>query len=237
MPGKYRDFDIDQTLLRVPLFASLEKHLVAVLADHARCRTYKENEILIDENGPAAPGLFVLVSGEVVIQRMVKDQPVILARRGPGEILGELSLLDERQPSATVVASTSANCLMIERKVFLKCLAQSFDLSMALLQNLAGRLREADEARVSSITLNAPGRLAEYILHWLSEHDYPPLFVIDKKQAFLGADLSLSRESINKALERLQKLEPPALIPMEESKRAFQYNLEALQKIAVVSGS
>src|SRR5580693_4983757 len=92
-------------LRKAQLFKSLRPELLALLAAHCRYKYADPGEVLIDEAWSSSPGLYVIVSGETRIERRDGSERVLLTMRKAGDSIGELSLLDGRPPSATVVAA------------------------------------------------------------------------------------------------------------------------------------
>ena len=68
----------------------------------------------------------------------------VLAFRGPGDLVGELSALDEQPRSATVVAVEPVEALSVTHREFRSFLADRPTAALALMGVLARRLRDAD---------------------------------------------------------------------------------------------
>ena len=84
----------------------------------------------------------MIVSGEV---RVVRDGAVV-ARLGPGEFFGELSVLDRMPRNATVAADVETSCLALASWDFEKVLLEEPALTLAILRGVATRLREVTES-------------------------------------------------------------------------------------------
>jgi CRP/FNR family cyclic AMP-dependent transcriptional regulator len=82
-----------------------------------------------------------VVDGRV---RVVRDGQV-LARLGPGEFFGELSVLDGAPRIASVVADEPTTCLALSTWDAERVLREQPGVALAVLRVLAGRLREASE--------------------------------------------------------------------------------------------
>lgn len=81
------------------------------MAQTGRQRTFAKGETLIKE-GLESPSLFIVLEGEVDV---VVDGIGRVASLGSGEILGEMSFVDNAPPSATVVAQSSAKVLVLQK--------------------------------------------------------------------------------------------------------------------------
>jgi CRP-like cAMP-binding protein len=95
------------------IFSDLTDSDVEWLASAGRRKVFTKDEVLIEEGRPLSD-VFVLLTGELsVVKRALSDSPVATLREG--EIVGELSFLDSRPPSATVVANSNSVTLAISR--------------------------------------------------------------------------------------------------------------------------
>jgi CRP-like cAMP-binding protein len=72
---------------------------------------------------------------------------VHLAERGPGEALGEMSLLDGSPRSSDVSTLEESDFLILDRGSFVHALAGSPEMAMAIIAKLCARLRQADAER------------------------------------------------------------------------------------------
>ena len=93
---------------------------------------------VIARQGEIGTGFFVIVDGAL---RVVRDGSVI-ARMGPGEFFGELSVLDGGPRIAQVVADGPARCLALASWDFERVLREEPGVALSILRIVAGRLRE-----------------------------------------------------------------------------------------------
>ena len=78
-----------------------------------RQRNFERGEIMVAEGGVARE-LLVILAGKVRVEKRIRGRhPLVLARLGAGEILGELSILTGRRRSATVVAEGAVTALVV----------------------------------------------------------------------------------------------------------------------------
>ena len=96
---------------------------------------------VINRLGEIGTGFFVIVSGGV---RVVREGAEV-ARLGPGDFFGELSVLDGRPRIAQVIADGPTTCLAIATWDFEAVLMAEPRVAVAILRGLAGRLRELTE--------------------------------------------------------------------------------------------
>ena len=123
------------------LFKGIGADGIASLAGRATEVTFPAGHV-IARQGEIGTGFFIVVSGQV---RVVKDGTV-LARLGPGEFFGELSVLDGRPRNAMVATETVTECLALASWDFEATLLANPALSLAILRGVATRLRDATEA-------------------------------------------------------------------------------------------
>jgi len=93
---------------------------------------------VIARQGEIGTGFFIVVSGAV---RVVRDGET-LAELGPGAFFGELSLIDQEPRVAQVVSSEPTACLALASWDFEAIVGEQPSVAMAILRELARRLRE-----------------------------------------------------------------------------------------------
>lgn len=120
----------------VPLFAGLNARHLRKVAALGRIRRIHEGARVI-RAGDAGDSLFILLDGEVTVGRTGMSALTL----GPGSFFGELALLDGGPRTANVVAKTPIVCLTIGRSPFVKLLRSEPAIAVAVLEELAGRLR------------------------------------------------------------------------------------------------
>jgi CRP-like cAMP-binding protein len=123
-------------LADVPLFAGLSTRHLRKVAGLGRIRRIHEGARVM-RAGDAGDSLYVLLDGEVTIGRRGLSALTL----GAGSFFGELALIDGGPRTATIVARTPIVCLTIGRTPFLKLLRAEPAIAVAVLEELAGRLR------------------------------------------------------------------------------------------------
>ena len=93
---------------------------------------------VIARQGEIGTGFFVIVEGMV---RVIRDGNVV-ARLGPGEFFGELSILDGGPRIAQVAAEEPTRCLALASWDFERVLREEPGVALSVLRVVAGRLRE-----------------------------------------------------------------------------------------------
>lgn len=123
-------------LRSVAIFEHLPKKDVRALDQHVTATTVSEGTELARE-GRAPTQMFLIVDGSAVVRRGGRK----VATLGPGDTVGELSLLDGGKQSATVVAETDCEVLAVAVNEFRSMLEDSPAFTRQVLRSLAARLR------------------------------------------------------------------------------------------------
>jgi CRP-like cAMP-binding protein len=122
----------------VPLFSALgRRHLKKVAAAGRIARFHDQSAIV--RAGEAGETMYVVLDGDVVVRRPVGSE----LKLGMGSFFGEMALLDGGARSATVIAAGPVVCLAISRQRFTKVLRDEPPIAIAMLRELASRLRTA----------------------------------------------------------------------------------------------
>ncbi len=124
-----------------PLFKGIDAEGLAKLAELATPVDFPTGHV-IARQGEIGTGFFVIVSGYV---RVVRDGAVV-ARLGPGEFFGELSVLDRMPRNATVAAEEQTSCLALAAWDCPRTLLEEPALTLAILRGVAQRRREVTES-------------------------------------------------------------------------------------------
>jgi CRP/FNR family transcriptional regulator, cyclic AMP receptor protein len=139
-PGfRLRQEDKMEHLRRVLLLEGCTRSQIRAVARIAEVREVPEGALLTRAGEPGDE-FFLIVDGRV----MVEVSPQKQVRLGPGEVFGEMSLLDGGPRSATVTADTAVRLLVIRRPDFSLLLKKVPDLQRQLLVVLSRRLRRAE---------------------------------------------------------------------------------------------
>lgn len=125
----------------VQLFAGFSKKELAAVAKAADQVDYPDG-VYLGRQDTSGHEAFVVVSGSVTVRRNGRK----ISSLGPGDVAGEMALIDGRPRSADLVASGDTSVLVIPRREFSGLLEANAHLANKLLRTLADRLREADRS-------------------------------------------------------------------------------------------
>jgi CRP-like cAMP-binding protein len=116
-------------------------------------RDYEKGQMILLEESTGET-FFIITSGTVKVTRLSDDgREVILALLGGSDFFGEMSLLDGEGRSANIVANEDAEVMTLSRRDFLECLETYPKIAIALLEELAVRLRKSDQ-QIESLSLS-----------------------------------------------------------------------------------
>jgi len=134
--------DVEQALLRAPIFSRLEVEDRRRLAEVARLQFYRRGDMVFAEGDP--PDYFcTVVQGRVKVFKMTPaGKDVILEIFGAGDPLGAVAAYDGHPFPASAVAIEDSQVLLVPRDAFFALLEQHPTLVRGLLSGLTHRLAE-----------------------------------------------------------------------------------------------
>lgn len=194
-----------EALLTSPFFNHMKPSELDELIASSRERRVSRGTLIFSKGDPGSFMLAVL-SGLIRVGTVsVEGREVTLNVIGPGEIVGEIALLDGKARSADTVAAEDTTMMVIERGVFLPFLLRHEGLVERMLVVLCDRLRRTSTALEDIALFSLQARLAKVLLKL--GHDYGRPVAsgvrIDLKlsQRDLSNLVASSRESVNKQLK------------------------------------
>src|SRR5437879_1052974 len=141
-------------LAEVSLFQLLDDEERATLAEILDVRHYDKGDTIFSY-GDAADALYIVRSGSVeVFVENTATEKIILAETLPGDLFGEISLMDGGARTATAVAIDDAELLTLDRADLLELITQHPHAAMDLLTVMGRRLRATDEMLRTHVTRN-----------------------------------------------------------------------------------
>lgn len=133
-----------KVLEKVPLFTDLGRRELMRLAATCVERDYSAGTTLVRQGQPGV-GLFVIVSGHAKVGQDQAGGMRELSQLGPGDVFGEMSLLDDLPRSASVVAMDQVHALLLPVYDFRAALREDGDMCIRLLAVMSRRLRRAEQ--------------------------------------------------------------------------------------------
>ena len=131
-------------LAKTPLFAHASASTLQTVASNLRRRRFRRNEVIFHQGDPG-DSLHIVAAGAVkIVLPSAEGEEAIIATLREGDFFGELSLLDGGPRSATVVARGAVVCFALRRAVFAKLLRAEPAIAIAIMTELAGRVRQTE---------------------------------------------------------------------------------------------
>ena len=201
--GEARHFPSSKlaVLRKHPIFCDLDSGAFDQLCRYAKHATLKRGSTIFSK-GDAGNSLVAVISGTVKISISSPDgRSAILNLIGPGEIFGEVAVLDGQARTADATANTNCEIFIIDRREFLPFVRSQPALAMKFIELLCARLRWTSDQVEQVILQDLPGRVAGALIR-LTERHKPVQGdrTIAVTQQELSEMVGMTRESINKQL-------------------------------------
>jgi CRP/FNR family transcriptional regulator len=198
-----------EILRQVPLFSGLAEDELTAVAGVAALERFDGDETVFRE-GETSSTCYVIRSGHACALREHADGRVItLARFGPGDIFGELAMLDDQRRSATIKALDELETIAILGPDMHRLLGVHPEIAVKLIVALGRKLRETNE-RVAGLSFQTVqsrvARVLSQLVHaaW-NEGASDQNVVITSTQAELARLAGSSRESASRFLAVLER--------------------------------
>ena len=193
-------------LRRVPLFSLLTVTQAEVISGAVTKQRYKRGEVLV-EQGQKSNALAILLTGRArVVSADSRGREVILATLGPGDYIGEMSIIDNEPHSATVRAEMQTDVLLLGRADFARCLAENASMSLVVMRGLVKRLRHADRKIESLALLDVYGRVAHALLEFAVQDAHGQWIIREKiSRQDLAKMVGASREMVSRVMKDLEE--------------------------------
>ncbi|MGI8461836.1 MAG: Crp/Fnr family transcriptional regulator [Solirubrobacterales bacterium] len=197
-----------ELLRRVPLFSELAEHELETIAVVAIPRAYPKG-VRVFHEGDGSDACYIIRNGDLRVTREHPDgRAITLASLGPGDVFGELAMLDGEPRSASVETLSDADLLALPAADMRRMLAAVPETTVKLVVALVRRLREANERIARQSFQTVPSRVAGVLAQLIAEE--APLEVregvtIQMTQADLAQLAGTSRESVSRFLATLER--------------------------------
>jgi CRP/FNR family transcriptional regulator, cyclic AMP receptor protein len=195
-------------LQRVPLFSELSRDDLEQISRVAVARNYPRG-VRVFHEGDRSDACYIVRSGDLRVTREHPDgRAIALATLGPGDIFGELAMLDGEARSASVEALSECELLALPAGDVRRMLQSSSEITVKLVVALTRRLREANERIARQSFQTVPSRVAGVLSQLIAEET--PLergdgITIRMTQADLAQLAGTSRESVSRFLAVLER--------------------------------
>lgn len=196
-------FDKRAILQNHPLFGALGSGVIDQLSAHAATKRIKRGTTIFSK-GDQGTCLYAVCTGQVKITvPSGEGKDAVFNLIGPGQIFGEIALLDGGQRTADAVASKDSELLIIDRRDFIPLVHREPEIAIKLIEILCGRLRNTSEQVEDVIFLDLPARLAKALLRLAGTGAGDRKIAITQSE--LGQIIGVSREATNRQLRDWEK--------------------------------
>lgn len=191
-------------LTEIPLFRGLPPERLQRLTEKLRRKSVSAGTNMITADQPGEV-VYVLLEGTVkILIEQMDGREVILAFLGPGDTVGEMSLVDSAGRSANVMTMEKCTFLWMDRTSFQELLRNVPEFAQNLVRLLSSRLRMANEQIQSLSSLDVAGRLARQILAFSERYGEPDQegtkISLRLTQTDLAELVGASRERVNQVM-------------------------------------
>jgi len=125
-------------------------------------KNLKAGEVLFRE-GDVGDEMYLIKSGQIRITKSIGDEEKTLAILKEGDFFGEMAVLDRSPRSASAIAHTDCELIIVDREAFLKQVKENPFIEY-VIETLTKRLRQTDEMLKFMYIQNEEKRLVSFIL-------------------------------------------------------------------------
>ena len=137
--------ELCELIKNIPIFAGLTDNDVENLITHSEKRKYPRGSIILYQ-GDTGHAIYLILKGQVkVILTSDEGKEIILSTLKKSNYFGEMSIFDQEKRSATVVAKSNTEFLVISREVLRNLINEKPEIALNLLSEMSRRLRATDE--------------------------------------------------------------------------------------------
>ncbi len=196
--------DRRELLGSVSIFSSLDDRELDLLLEATTTKRLEAKEVLFRKGDPGNQ-LYGILSGSLKVSTTgVDGRDVMFALMGPGEVIGEIALLDAEERSASAVAIEPTELLTLHRRELIPFLERHPRAAIGLAGVLAAMVRRLSERAEDRQTMPLPGRIAKGLLALSERYGKHPIVggpvEVHLPQQDLADLVGTTRESVNKQL-------------------------------------
>jgi CRP/FNR family transcriptional regulator, cyclic AMP receptor protein len=210
------------------LFKGLSDSERSAISARARIRTFDAGETIFAIGSPGDQ-MMAILSGTVRISLPSNEgKELLLAIIHPGEVFGELAVLDGKERSADALAESACSLAILDRRDILSFFERNPSAWLKIVEVLCHRLRRTDQVLAEVALMQLPTRLAKMMLRITKPSPVEQMEKIRFSQRELASMVGGTRESVNKCLRKWQS---GGIVQVSESWIAIT-DRAALEKLA-----
>lgn len=191
-----------------PIFSALSADSLGELAEGMREQRWGAGQ-LIFSRGDSGDHMFAILSGRIrLVLANARGREIVLRTLGPGDILGEMALIDGEPRSADATAAEETTCLVLPRARFEAVARHRPDVGMAMARHLSSHLRRTNFQMESIALYDLQTRLVRFLLHTIAHtpdtgQGNQRRLTLGVSQTDVSAILGASRPKISQAFQAL----------------------------------
>ena len=219
-------------LNEIPLFRDLASEQLARLNELLRRKTFPAGTNLISAEEPGEV-VYIIYEGTVKVYVTQADgNDVIIAFGGPGDIEGEMSILESTSRSANIVTQEQTTVLWLDRLTFQECLRTMPQITLNLLRIMSDRVRLANERIQALCALDVYGRVARQLLAFGRQYGKPAangalVIPVRLTQSDIASLVGATRERVNQVITSFKQR---SFISVDRSYHITILNAAALER-------
>ncbi len=221
------------TIRDIDLLRGLTQEQLDWVGERLYCRTYPAGSNIITAEQPGEV-VYIIRSGTVKIHiEQLGGTDVILAILGPGDVVGEMSLIDSAGRSASVITLEESQLLWMSGNAFQECLRTIPLVAQNLVRILSVRVRLANELIQALATLDVHGRVARQMLAFAEKYGQPGtngdvVIPIRLTQSDIADLVGASRKRVNQVVVTFKQ---QGYISVDEKSRITVHDRKALARL------
>jgi CRP/FNR family cyclic AMP-dependent transcriptional regulator len=187
------------------LFTGLSDDTLVSIAQVAIMRRFPRGHAVVRIGENSDYVYFILTGSLKVVVCDENGREAILSVLGQGEVFGEMGMFDEQTRSASVVAVTTTDLVMIARQSFRQLMQDHFEVSWRIMCNLAQRLRKADRKIESLALMDVYGRVAGLLIEMSEEVAGRRIVKHKISKQDIARMIGASREMVSRVMKDLSQ--------------------------------
>ena len=195
---------------RIPFLRQLSHQDADELLRQARRRTFPPRTTIL-QGGAAADDVLLVLEGRVrLVAYGADEREVVLAIRGPGELVGEMASLGADRRVASAIALDEVQAGILSGDEFRDFLREHPDVTLVVIRMLVRRLAEATRDLIDQATQDSLGRVAKRLLELADDLGTPTgvggTVELSLTQDELARWTGATRETVSRSLRLMRQL-------------------------------
>ncbi len=189
-------------LRKVAVFTLLTDQQLEIITQNISTQEIKNNTAFIEQDA-ITDTAYLIISGAVKVYRISEDgEEIILDTKGPGEIVGEMALLDGKPRSAFVETIRDSTFYTLHKEKFLEIINKNPQISINIIKHLVLQIREFNQRMEDTTSKNLCDRTFNTIKTLASYYQNND---VELSQEQLASIVGATRARVTECLNNLEK--------------------------------